>query len=93
VIARRPRARYERTRGRIRRQLRAELTRGPVHPEDSALVKALTEGPADDQASGDVRVVVLPAEHPESMLLELAPADEASLAALAADLWPADEYA
>jgi hypothetical protein len=91
---RRPRTRYERTRSRIRRQLRADLTRGPVAPEDSALVKALTEEPANgDQTSGGVRVYDLPAEHPESMLLELSPADEADLAALCTDLWPRDEYA
>lgn len=35
----------------------------------------------------------LPAEHPESMILELAPADEVWLAAVSNDLWPADEYA
>ena len=90
--ARRARTRYERTRSRIRRQLRADLTRGPVAPEDSALVKALTEEPANDQASG-VRVYDLPAEHPESMLLELSPGNEAWLAELSTDLWPRDEYA
>jgi hypothetical protein len=89
----------------MRRQLRAELSPGsgpaaPVHPEDSALVKALAEGitgpgkePGDDcQARDGIRADGLPAEHPESMVLELAPADEVGLAALSTDLWPADEY-
>lgn len=34
----------------------------------------------------------LPAEHPESMVLPLADADEIWLAAAANDMWPADEY-
>jgi hypothetical protein len=108
--ARRPRTRYERARARIRRQLRADLSRGPVHPEDSALVKALSEGTkgpgkagplrdrlegepgADCQARAGIRADGLPAEHPESMVLELSPADEVGLAALSNDLWPHDEY-
>ena len=77
----------------------------PVHPEDAALVKALSEGikgpgkePGDDdygdpcQARDGIRADGLPAEHPESMALELAPADEVGLAALSTDLWPHDEY-
>jgi hypothetical protein len=34
----------------------------------------------------------LPAEHPESMVLELAPADEVWLAMISDTLWPCDEY-
>jgi hypothetical protein len=34
----------------------------------------------------------LPAEHPESMDLELAPADEVWLALISDELWPCDEY-
>jgi hypothetical protein len=34
----------------------------------------------------------LPAEHPESMDLELAPADEVWLAMISDTLWPCDEY-
>jgi hypothetical protein len=103
--ARRPRTRYERARSRGRRRLRAELSfgigrPGPVHPEDSALVDALSgaiTGPGkpagdDGQARDGIRADGLPAEHPESMDLELAPADEVDLAALSDELWPADEY-
>jgi hypothetical protein len=104
--ARRPRTRYERARSRLRRHLRAELSSGsaqpaPVHPEDSALVEALTEGITGPgkyaaavygQADDGIRADGLPAEHPESMVLELAPADEVGLAALSDELWPADEY-
>jgi hypothetical protein len=103
--ARRPRTRYERARSRGRRRLRAELSfgigrPGPVHPEDSALVEALSGAitgpgkPADDdgQADDGIRADGLPAEHPESMVLELSPADEVGLAALSNDLWPHDEY-
>jgi hypothetical protein len=101
--ARRLRARYEWTRARVR-QLRTELSSGfgqpaPVHPEDAALTKALAgaitgpgKDPADDQARDGIRADGLPAEHPESMVLELSPADEVWLAALSNDLWPADEY-
>jgi hypothetical protein len=71
----------------------------PVHPEDAALTKALAgaitgpgKDPADDQARDGIRADGLPAEHPESMVLELSPADEVWLAALSNDLWPADEY-
>jgi hypothetical protein len=101
VNARRPWTRYERTRARIRRQLRGELSSGigapgPVHPEDSALVKALSDGtePGQDdcEARDGIRADGLPAEHPESMVLELSPADEVGLAALSNDLWPHDEY-
>ena len=34
----------------------------------------------------------LPAEHPESMDLQLAPADEVWLAMISDELWPCDEY-
>ena len=48
-----------------------------------------TEPPSDEPAfRGDD----LPAEHPESMLLELAPADEVMLARYASDMWSRDEY-
>jgi hypothetical protein len=103
MSARRMRTCYERTRARIR-QLRAGLSSGfgepaPVHPEDAALTKALAgtitgpgKDPAGDQARDGIRADGLPAEHPESMVLELSPADEVWLAALSNDLWPADEY-
>ncbi len=106
MSARRPRTRHERIPARC--QLCAGLSCGigkhaPVHPEDSALLKALTEGitgpgkdPADDdcQARTGIRADGLPAGHPESMVLGgLSPADEVGLAALSNDLWPDDEYA
>lgn len=47
---------------------------------------------APEIPAAEMRGDGLPAEHPESMALELAPADEVALAALSNDLWPADEY-
>jgi hypothetical protein len=76
--AHRTRTRYERTRSRARRQARAAL--------------AIPAGPREDESSAAVRADGLPAEHPESMDLELVPADEVWLAMISDELWPCDEY-
>jgi hypothetical protein len=48
--------------------------------------------PHEDEAGEAGRTDGLPAEHPESMDLELAPADEVWLAMISDELWPCDEY-
>jgi hypothetical protein len=80
AATRRARTRYERTRSRARRQARAAL----------AIPAAQVTGP--DESSAAVRADGLPAEHPESMVLEFAPADEVWLALISDELWPCDEY-
>jgi hypothetical protein len=55
-----------------------------------AMPEAVSE--AMDVAVAGMRPDGLPAEHPESMDLELAPADEVWLALVSDELWPCDEY-
>jgi hypothetical protein len=71
----------------------------PQPPVSPAVFTAIAEAtaaaiadPLEDESSATVRADGLPAEHPESMVLELSPADEVRLAAYSNDMWPADEY-
>jgi hypothetical protein len=93
MTARHVRTRYERTRSRTRSQARAALAI-PVTPVADPLTPATKEAASDamDTAVTGMRPDGLPAEHPESMDLELAPADEVWLAMISDTLWPCDEY-
>ena len=75
---------------------------GPECGDPGSTPEALAAGivgpgkkPADDdgQVRDGIRADGLPADHPESMDLELSPEHEGMLAAYANDMWPADEYA
>jgi hypothetical protein len=49
--------------------------------------------PSYEISDGEARdTAIMPAEHPESLVLELAAADEKMLAQICTVLWPADEY-
>ena len=69
---------------------RDRAPRADADPLTPATKEAVSD--AMDAAVTGMRPDGLPAEHPESMDLELAPADEVWLAMISDTLWPCDEY-
>lgn len=79
-----------------RANARADELEGRLDAQDEAWTawRAMNGRDADtlEEVPGGIRADGLPADHPESMALELSPEHEVMLAGYATDMWPADEY-